>query len=44
MRLLAFFLGVVIAWEDHRAEKPKGMSHQKILEGQIAALSVGRAD
>ena len=43
-RLLDSFLDAVIEREDYTAEKMKLMGQKKSLEGQIAALSAGRAD
>jgi hypothetical protein len=43
-RLLDSFLDTVIERDDYTAEKSKLMSQKKSLEGQIAALSAGRAD
>jgi hypothetical protein len=43
-RLLDSFLDAVIERDDYTAQKTKLMSQKKTLEGQIAALSAGRAD
>jgi chromosome segregation ATPase len=43
-RLLDSFLDAVIERDDYTVEKTKLMSQKKSLEGQIAALSAGRAD
>ena len=43
-RLLDSFLDAVIERDEYTAEKTRLMSQKKTLEGQIAALSAGRAD